>query len=350
MHAPDLARPCASGRMRGGVPGPQDGVALGGSRIGRHRWARRIRNRALQQPHQTPPQRITWPASDRSLAYSSTPSIPDGAHRPAPLAQPNRQIELGAPRAIGCGRISSPAKSRSEATSASNASITWNSGCRDSDRAGLSTSTSRSNGRSCMRIGRKVAGPHPPDQFLEARIARRVRPQHERLTKNPTVIQRAVGAPRDRAADCDVVARAKPRQQRRCGHGGAGVPLVRPGPRAARDPPRAAAGRCAGAHLEQSGPGRSAAGAAGGAARAGRAAPAAPRAGVGAPVSNGRRCLRRSSSSGSRSSSSSPPTIFATGSVRRRSSRRWRVPTERSCSGRCASSSAGFRSRSRSGT
>ncbi len=31
---------------------------------------------------------------------------------------------------------------------ASNASITWNSGCRDSDRAGLSTSTSRSNGRS----------------------------------------------------------------------------------------------------------------------------------------------------------------------------------------------------------
>ena len=29
-----------------------------------------------------------------------------------------------------------------------NASITWNSGCRASDRAGLSTSTSRSNGTS----------------------------------------------------------------------------------------------------------------------------------------------------------------------------------------------------------
>ena len=34
------------------------------------------------------------------------------------------------------------------AAPASNASITRNSGCRDSDRAGLSTSTSRSNGSS----------------------------------------------------------------------------------------------------------------------------------------------------------------------------------------------------------
>ena len=54
------------------------------------------------------------------------------------------------PVATGCGCTASPGSSSraARAAPASNASITWNSGCRDSERAGLSTSTSRSNGRS----------------------------------------------------------------------------------------------------------------------------------------------------------------------------------------------------------
>ena len=68
----------------------------------------------------------------------------------APLDQPERQVELGAG---GRDRLQAAPRARAApapppAAPVSNASITWNSGCRDSDRAGLSTSTSRSNGSS----------------------------------------------------------------------------------------------------------------------------------------------------------------------------------------------------------
>src|SRR5262249_22779767 len=64
--------------------------------------------------------------------------------------------------------------------------------------------------------GRKVARPHPPDQLAHARIARRVGPQHQRVDEKPNqIIERAVGAPRNRAADRNVLARPQPRQQRR---------------------------------------------------------------------------------------------------------------------------------------
>ena len=48
----------------------------------------------------------------------------------------------------GSARTESPASSSAGAAWPWNASITWNSGCRDSDRCGFSTSTSRSNGSS----------------------------------------------------------------------------------------------------------------------------------------------------------------------------------------------------------
>src|SRR5262249_21482028 len=67
-----------------------------------------------------------------------------------------------------------------------------------------------------MAIGRKVAGPHPPNQLAEARIARGVGPQHQRVDEKPhQIIERPVGAPRNRAANRDVAARPQPRQQRR---------------------------------------------------------------------------------------------------------------------------------------
>ena len=62
-----------------------------------------------------------------------------------------------------------------------------------------------------VAVGRKVARPHPPDQLAEARIARRVGAQHQRVDEEPDqIVQRAVGAARDRAADRDVGARAQP--------------------------------------------------------------------------------------------------------------------------------------------
>ncbi len=67
-----------------------------------------------------------------------------------------------------------------------------------------------------MSIGRKVVGAHSPDQFAQARIARRVGAQHQGVDEEANqIIKRRIGAPRDRTADRDIVARAKPREQRR---------------------------------------------------------------------------------------------------------------------------------------
>ena len=166
------------------------------------------------------PSAATLASSNRSLAYSSTPSMPAGGRPPraARSAPPTgRTSRLRRRPAAGRRRRARQAPARRAAADpASNASITWNSGCRDSDRAGLSTSTSRSNGRSGMAIGRKVAAPHPADQLLEPRVARRVGAQHQRVDEEPDqIVQRSIAAPRDRAADRDVAARTKPRQQPR---------------------------------------------------------------------------------------------------------------------------------------
>ena len=67
-----------------------------------------------------------------------------------------------------------------------------------------------------VAVGRKVAGAHPADQLAQARIARGVGAQHQRVDEEPDqLVQRLVGAARDRRADRDVGARPKPAQQRR---------------------------------------------------------------------------------------------------------------------------------------
>src|SRR5262245_14510219 len=67
-----------------------------------------------------------------------------------------------------------------------------------------------------VAIRRKIARTHPPNQITEARMARRVRAQHQRVDEKPDqILQRTVRAPRYRTADRDVIARTKPAQQRR---------------------------------------------------------------------------------------------------------------------------------------
>ena len=83
-----------------------------------------------------------------------------------------------------------------------------------------------------MAVGRKVGGAHPRNQIPEARVARRVGAQHQRVDEEADqVVERAVGAARDRAADRNVGARPEPRQQgRKAGlqhHEQAGLPLAR---------------------------------------------------------------------------------------------------------------------------
>src|SRR5262245_9562602 len=67
-----------------------------------------------------------------------------------------------------------------------------------------------------VAVGRKIAPSHPTNQLAKARIAGRVRAQHQRVDEKPhKLVQRAVRATRDRAADRYVAPRPKPRQQRR---------------------------------------------------------------------------------------------------------------------------------------
>ena len=67
-----------------------------------------------------------------------------------------------------------------------------------------------------VAVGRQIARAHTTNQLAEARIARRVRAQNQRVDEKPDqIIQRSVGASRNRAANRNVAAAAKPRQQRR---------------------------------------------------------------------------------------------------------------------------------------
>ena len=168
------------------------------------------------------------------------------AARPAPATGRTRALLI----ATGSTLAVTPGSS-SKLTGALfwNASITWNSGCRDSERAGLSTSTSRSNGSpgGCRPAGlvvrtraissRKLG---LPDGSVRSTSV---------LTKNPIrSSSRAVGAAAPSGADQDVAAGAQPREQgrqRRLQHH---ERLARPSRASARGqraaPPTAPAARC----------------------------------------------------------------------------------------------------------
>ena len=67
-----------------------------------------------------------------------------------------------------------------------------------------------------VAVGRKIGRPHPRDQLAQARIARGVGAQHQGVDEEAhEIVERAVGAARDRAADRDVVAGTQPGQQGR---------------------------------------------------------------------------------------------------------------------------------------
>src|SRR5262249_22385932 len=62
-----------------------------------------------------------------------------------------------------------------------------------------------------MAVRGQIARTHPPNQIAEARMAGRVRAQHQRVDEEAhQLLQRTVRAPRDRAADGDVIARPAP--------------------------------------------------------------------------------------------------------------------------------------------
>ena len=90
---------------------PQDGVALGHVQD-RQRPQRpvRIGNHPLQQPNSRAPSASTVVRSNRSLAYSSTPSIPAGAPSAARRStSPTERSNFALATATGCAEPAAPA-------------------------------------------------------------------------------------------------------------------------------------------------------------------------------------------------------------------------------------------------
>ena len=129
----------------------QDGVALlGRENVEAADRPLRLRHRRLQQPNQPTRQRRNARPVEQVGGVFEHPVDPRRlAVRAALLCEAERQVELGAGSVDRFEATAvSPGSSRLAGALFCSASITWNSGCRDSERAGLSTSTSRSNGKS----------------------------------------------------------------------------------------------------------------------------------------------------------------------------------------------------------
>ena len=158
LRAAWAANSSRQGRGRDGtrrvVPLAQDGVALR-RRSRMSRLADRllgIRNRGLKQPHEPLRQRLDGcPIEQVGGVFDARHRCPAGAPSAARCSpRPSERSNLAVAVVDRLrGDASDPA---AQAISAGalfcSASMTWNSGWRASERAGLSTSTSRSNGRS----------------------------------------------------------------------------------------------------------------------------------------------------------------------------------------------------------
>ncbi len=104
--------------------------------------------------------------SYRSALYSTCPSMPSG-----PSCRPKARSNLAVPLCTCSVVTSSPVSRCSAVGTLFSISTTWNSGCRDRDRSGLSSSTSRSKGM--------------PEFAYASRSARRTRSSSSANVRSP---------------------------------------------------------------------------------------------------------------------------------------------------------------------
>ena len=205
-------------RTGGVVPRVQDGDALlGGEDVETSDRTLGSRNRSLQQADESFCQRLDAGAIEQVGGVFHHPADPRrGAVRGAFFAHAHRQVELRA-------RRRNPLEAAAQSIE-----LELHLGGVLQRQHHLEQRMPRQRPRRVddlhqtlkrqvlVAVGREVARPNPCHQLTEARIARRVGAQHQRVDEEPDqVVERAVGAPRDRAADRDVAACPQPRQQRR---------------------------------------------------------------------------------------------------------------------------------------
>ena len=153
-----------------------------------------------------PPAPRRWPRSNRSLAYSSTPPIP--GRRPSAPRRSDRLTDrsnFALALATASSRTASPAAQPPHAAVALQRQHHLEQRMPRQRARRVEHLHQPLKRQLLVAVGRKVAGAHPPHKLAEARMARRVGAQHQRVDEEPDqILQRASRAARDRAAERDV--------------------------------------------------------------------------------------------------------------------------------------------------
>src|SRR4051794_1494248 len=204
-------------RPRGVVPLSQDGVTLVRTQnVEPADRTLRIGNRSLQQPHQPARNRLNARAIEQVAGVFQRTFDPHGAAvRTSPLRKAQRQVELRArrPNRLKARAQSGKLKPKLRVVLQYQHHLEQRMTRQRARRVEHLHQTLER--KLLVAVGRKVARTHTTNKLAEARCSRRVRAQNKRVHEEPDkIVQRAVGAPRNRAPDRDVVARTQTRQQR----------------------------------------------------------------------------------------------------------------------------------------
>src|SRR4249920_946322 len=204
--------------MRGVVPPPQDArTFLPAQNVQAADRTIGMRSRRLQQANEPPRNRLHGVPLEQVGGVFDHPRYPRrGAVRAALFAHAHREVELGrgARHRLKPRRKPRHIKARRRIVLERQHHLEQRMVRQRSCRVEHLNQPLKRQLR--MAVGQKIAGANPPNQRAQARIPRGVRAQHQRVHKEAhEIVERAVAAPRNRAADHNVAARSKPREQRR---------------------------------------------------------------------------------------------------------------------------------------
>ena len=206
-------------RMLGVVPHAQDGVALG---LVQHRQRaepqRAVGGRSIQQADQPLSEGLDGRRVEQvGCVFQHALDAARTAVGCAPLGQRQRQVELGAAggdrerRRGQAGQLDAAGRGASLGLERQHHLEQRMPRQRPRRVQRLNQPLER---QVLMRVGRKIARAHPPDQLPECGLPAEIGAQHQRVDEEANeLVQRRIAAPGNRAADRNVGARAEPAQQ-----------------------------------------------------------------------------------------------------------------------------------------
>ena len=204
--------------MRGVVPLAQDGVALRrGQNVQAPDRPVGCRKRRLEKTHQPPRHRLDAGAIEQVGGVLQNARYPGRRSvGRALLAKADREVELGGGGGDRLKRGGEPRQVKADRGVVLERQHHLEQRMTG-QRAGRVDDLDQPFERQLlMVVGGEIGGPHTGNQVAEARIAAGVGAQHQGVDEEPDqIVERTVGAARDRAPDRDVGAGAQPGEQGR---------------------------------------------------------------------------------------------------------------------------------------